>query len=297
MNLEIADKPSLKDCTSLRLGGSAIIGVTLKSEAGLDSLPEILAGCPGAPFVIGRGSNILAREGELALALIGLKTQELPEIIREDSVSATVSVSAAFPLPLLLHFTSEHGLGGLEGLMGIPGSVGGAVSMNAGSFGTEIGNFIEQITVFTPENGLLNKKADEIKSEYRKFSFSGEEKASYHIIWKVSLRLPKDDRQRVREKMSGIIRKKQETQPICAASAGCIFKNPAPDAPAGMLLDKCGFKGKALGGMMFSPMHANFLINRGNGNSEEALELISVAQAAVKENFGHDLQLEVKVIP
>ena len=97
--------------------------------------------------------------------------------------------------------------------------------------------------------------------------------------------------------MSGIMRKKQETQPICAASAGCIFKNPAPDAPAGMLLDKCGFKGKVLGGMMFSPMHANFLINRGNGSSEEALELISAARAAVKENFGHDLQLEVKVIP
>ena len=297
MNLEIVEKPSLKERTSLHLGGNAIIGVFLKNEAGLEHLPEILAGCPGTPFVIGRGSNILAKDGELPLALIGLEAQSPPVILREDETSALISVSAGFPLPLLLYFASDHGLGGLEGLVGIPGTVGGAVSMNAGSFGTEIGSFIEDVTIFTPENGILKKKAKETRSSYRKFSFSGEEQASYHIIWEVSLKLPKDDRQKVQERMSGVIRRKQETQPICSASAGCIFKNPAPDAPAGMLLDKCGFKGKTLGGMMFSPMHANFLINKGNGSSEEALELICMARTAVKENFGHDLQLEVKVIP
>lgn len=297
MSLEVIDRPSLKERTSLRLGGNAIAGINLTVEADLDILPDFLEKYGGKPFVIGRGSNLLAQDGDLPLVLLNLTSQNPPRILHDEEDYAIIAVPAALPLPLLLYFASEQALAGLEGLMGIPGTVGGAVAMNAGSFGSEIGSFIEEISLFTPEHGLFTKNAEEINCSYRNFAFSGQALTPYFIIWEVTLKLFRADRQTIQARMKEFMQKKQDTQPVCAASAGCIFKNPTPEAPAGMLLDKCGFKGKSLGGMMFSPLHANFLVNQENGSSAEAMELIALARAAVKENFGYDLELEVKVIP
>jgi len=297
MGLEVIDKPSLKERTSLRLGGNAIALVTLGVETDLELLPDFLEEYGGKPFVIGRGSNILAEDGDLPLVLLTLSSQQPPRILHDEEEYAIIAVPAPLPLPLLLHFASEQALVGLEGLMGIPGTVGGAVAMNAGSFGSEIGSFIEDITLFTPEHGLFKKAADEINCSYRNFAFSGQALTPYFIIWEVTLKLYRSDKQAILERMKEFMHKKQDTQPIADASAGCIFKNLNPETPAGALLEKCGFKGKRLGGMCFSPIHANFMINQGNGTSAEALELIDLAKAAVKTNFGHTLDLEVKVIP
>lgn len=297
MSLQLIDRPSLKERTSICLGGNAIAEITLCTEADFDKLPDLLEKLGGNPFAIGRGSNLLAQDGELPIVLLALEAQLPPRILREEEKYATISVPAALALPRLLHFTGEQGLSGLEGMMGIPGSVGGAIAMNAGSFGSEIGDFIQDITLFTPERGLFKKSKEEITSSYRNFSFTNQDSSIYYIIWEVTLKLPRGNEQKIQADMKEFMQKKTNSQPVCLATAGCVFKNPNQETPAGMLLEKCGFKGRELGGMMFSNIHANFLVNHKNGTSAQALELIHLAKSNVKENFGYDLELEVKILP
>ncbi len=297
MQPEITYTPSLKQRTTLRLGGTAIAEVLLSTDSHFAQLSDLLKKLGGRPFVLGRGSNILANDGELPLVLLRLQCTDKPTLLDADESCALISVSGDVPLPVLLSYAAEQGLGGLEGLAGIPGTLGGAVAMNAGSFGSEIGNFLTEVEFYAPETGLFRKSKHEINPMYRNFSFSGQESAAWHIICRATLKLPRKDPEAVRAQMQANFQKKQATQPLSAASAGCAFKNPSPEFPAGLLLERCGFKGKKLGGMMFSPLHANFLVNQGNGTSAQAMELLNAAKNTVKKNFGIDLELEVKTIP
>ena len=297
MQPQVTYHPSLKERTTLRLGGTAIAEVLLKGESDFERLPELLTELGGTPLALGRGSNLLAKDDELPLVLLRQESVEPPRILQDEEDYAIIEVPAAHPLPLLLYFAAEQGLAGLEGLAGIPGSVGGAIAMNAGSFGAEIGSFLSEVHIFTPEQGLFRKPADEINPTYRNFTFSGQGLAAWHVIFGATLRLNRGDKKTIHAQMQENILKKTASQPMSAASAGCTFKNPSREEPAGLLLDKCGFKGKRLGGMMFSELHANFLVNRNNGSSEEAMQLIGEARAAVKNEFGHELELEVRVIP
>ena len=297
MQPEVTYSPSLKARTTLRLGGTAIAEVRLENDAQFTALPGLLTQLGGQPLALGRGSNILAQDGDLPLVLLRLADCEKPRLLEADGDSALLSVSGGLPLPALLAFAAEQGLGGLEGLAGIPGTVGGATAMNAGSYGSEIGMFLNAVEFFSPECGFFRKTKEELRPVYRNFSFSGQENTCWHIIRRVQIRLPRKDQETVRTAMQENLRKKQNGQPVQAASAGCAFKNPSPEFPAGRLLDKCGFRGKTLGGMAFSPVHANFLVNQGSGTSAQALELIAEAKTAVKNEFGFDLELEIKVIP
>ncbi|MBQ4133444.1 MAG: UDP-N-acetylmuramate dehydrogenase [Desulfovibrionaceae bacterium] len=289
--------PSLKQRTTLRLGGSALAEVLLDSDEQFERLPGLMKKLGGRPLPLGRGSNILAQDGELGLVLLRLDERRKPDILEQDDCSALVFAPAGLPLPALLNWAARQGLGGLEGLAGIPGTVGGAIAMNAGSYGSEIGSYLNEAEFFSPEHGLFRKKRDELFPAYRHFSFDGQAEASWHLIRSALLRLPRRPEETIRAEMQENFQKKQAGQPLQAASAGCAFKNPSPEFPAGMLLDKCGFKGRELGGMLFSPTHANFLVNRGDGTSSQALELIELARIAVKNEFGFDLELEIRVVP
>ena len=138
-------RPSLAERTTLRLGGTAIAELILEDAADLAALPERLRALGGSPLILGAGSNILARDGELPLVLLRPRFMRGPEIAGGKDGKILVRVGAGVPLPRLLRFCAGHGLSGLEGLVGIPGSVGGAVAMNAGSFGTETCKNIEFI--------------------------------------------------------------------------------------------------------------------------------------------------------
>lgn len=297
MSLQVTNKPNLRERTSIRLGGNAIAEITLRTKADFDKLPDLVEKLGGKPFTIGRGSNLLAKDEELPIVLLSLDSQQLPRIVREEEEHIIISVPAALALPRLISFAGEQGLTGLESLMGIPGSVGGAIAMNAGSFKGEIGSFIQELSLFTSEKGFFQKSKEEISSSYRNFTFSSHDITAYYIIWEATLKLARRNKQKIQADMKAFMQKKADSQPIHLLSAGCVFKNPTPEAPAGMLLDKCGFKGKLLGGMMFSGIHANFMVNHKNGTSAQALELIHMAKTSVKENFGYDLELEIKVIP
>lgn len=300
MGLIILQGPCLKERTTLRLGGNAIAEVVLDSLQDCDALPHTLATLGGPPLVLGYGSNILATDGPLPWVVVNPAFRDEPQIIGEDAQGVLVRVGAGFRLPRLLGWLCARGLTGMEGLTGIPGTVGGAVAMNAGSYGCETGELLVQATIFDPINGIRTWDRSSLNCAYRHFSILQTDTTLQQPEWKIVVdaifRLTVADSCVVSNKMSACYAKKKATQPVTSHSAGCVFKNPSQNISAGMLLDNAGFKGKRIGNMAFSEMHANFLINTGGGTSKEAIHLLTNAQDKVKKDSGYNLELEVKII-
>lgn len=292
--LSIVEHPSLAERTTLRIGGTALAEVTLTEAVDVFHLAEYCKRWGGEPFILGAGSNILAGPGEHPLVLVRPSFRHRPRIVEDDGESVLVRVGAGIRLPRLLGFCAAQGLSGLEGLCGIPGAVGGAIAMNAGSYGCETGERLESVRIFTPSLGVVDVGRESMVFSYRKFSISGI--SERFLVIQASFALTRSDRGGITRKMCYNFLKKKSTQPVRAWSAGCVFKNPSPQLPAGMLLEQAGFRGKRLGGMAFSEVHANFLINEGQGNAAVALELLAMAREAVRERFGILLEPEVRML-
>ncbi len=293
MTLELISNPSLAERTTLRLGGTAEVEAVVRDRRDLDGLGDFLTNQTLRPFVLGEGSNLIASDGQLDLALIRVDTPPGPERIEKVEDKLIVRCGAGQRLPGLLGWAQMAGLTGLEGLTGIPGSVGGAVAMNAGSYGLEFGDLITRIQLWSPAQGIFWLNADQCVFSYRHF-YPGTHGGKC-LIWEVELALTESTPGAVRKVMQEVYKKKKATQPVTAKSAGCVFKNPEGKS-AGMLLDQAGMKGLRLGGMAFSDIHANFLINEGNGTSKDALALIEHGRTSVVEQFGTNLELEVIVL-
>ncbi|MFV0350433.1 MAG: UDP-N-acetylmuramate dehydrogenase [Halodesulfovibrio sp.] len=300
MSLALLHGPSLRERTTLRLGGTAMAEVVIGCAHDCDALPQTLQRLGGTPLVLGYGSNILASDGELPLVVVNPAVMDAPAVVGDDASGVLVRVGAGFRLPRLLGWLCSSGLSGLEGLAGIPGTVGGAVAMNAGSYGCETGSRLVSATIFDAANGVRTLSRDALHFAYRHFSVkeTGDACApsSSAIILDATFRLEAGTKECIHTVMRENYAKKKATQPVTAYSAGCVFKNPAQNMSAGKILDSLGFKGKRHGGMAFSEMHANFLINTGDGTSEEAKYLLSNAQEKVKKETGFSLELEVRII-
>lgn len=292
MQLEVIHAPRLSERTTLRLGGPALAEAVLRSEADLDQLAVMLPGLGGHPLALGSGSNLLAGDAPLPLVLARPANTNAPQVERTDA-GALVRVGAGFRLPRLLGLCQRLGLTGLEPLTGIPGRVGGAVAMNAGSYGTETGALLSRIRLWTPKGGLAWRNAADCDFGYRHFNAGLG--ADFFLVWEAEFRLGQDKPAAIRARMEATYAKKKAVQPVTAKSAGCVFKNPAGQS-AGMLLDQAGLRGKTLGGMGFSALHANFLVNLGGGTAAQALELLELGRSAVLSRFGIQLETEVVVL-
>lgn len=294
--MEIISDPELSRLTTLRLGGRAVAMVRPACVAELEELPAILDRVGGRPTVLGRGSNVLAQDGVLPLTLVRPPEPGVPQRIGEGPAGTiTVRVDAGLPLPRLLVWCREQGLSGLENLSGIPGEVGGAVAMNAGSYGGEIAAALLAISVFSPQTGIRVLKRNEVTPRYRELAIPTTAEEPWWLVTEVVFSLRPAAPETIAASMASILKRKCATQPVWARSAGCVFKNPE-GASAGKLLDEAGFRGKKRGGMSFSSLHANFLINDGNGTASDALNLIAEARERVANCFGVALKLEVKVL-
>ena len=293
--LDIFKAPLLRERTSIRLGGAAIAEVRITALRGLEQLPGTAMRLGGRIAPLGAGTNIIAMDEELPLILVTKASFHETSVIGEESGRALLKADAALKLPALLAKAASLGLTGLEGLSGIPGSVGGAVSMNAGSYGVSIGDHVHSVEVFSPLLGLVERPAEDFDFAYRSCRLRGHE--GWFLVCAVTLYLNRGERGAIRERMREVLTKKQAAQPVGAWSAGCVFKNPAPDAPAGRLMEEAGLKGLGMGGMRFSTVHANFLVNEGGGASEQAMSLIELARERVLQETGHMLQTEVRLWP
>jgi UDP-N-acetylmuramate dehydrogenase len=293
MPLELTANPLLCERTTLRLGGPAAVEAVVREAADLDELSDFLTRETLPPFVLGAGSNLLAGDDPLELALVRVADCPGPERVERDGEAIIVRCGAGLRLPGLLGWAQRAGFSGLEGMTGIPGTVGGAVAMNAGSYGVEIGELVTRVRVWSPSGGLVWMDRSQCLFDYRHFSLL--KTPGKCLVWEVELALEESEPKDVRRAMHGVYEKKKKAQPVTARTAGCVFKNPSGKS-AGMLLDKAGMKGVRLGHMAFSDMHANFLVNLGGGKAEDALELMDMGRERVAELFGITLEPEVIVL-
>lgn len=283
-------EPDLSALTSIHLGGRALALLMPESEEDLALLPGKCAQYGGKPFFIGRGSNLLAKDGLLPLVLISMAAFDK---IRLDKEQNRVVAGAGVPLPRLLRFCAAHNLSGFEGLCGIPGSVGGACAMNAGSFGSETGELLSGIKAWT-RSGFKTYGREALDLSYRSLKLASG--APLPLIAEAIFALTPCRKSVILGRMNLNYLKKKSRQPLTVWSAGCAFKNPA-NAAAGEMLERAGMRGRELGGMRFSEKHANFLVNTGAGSPMAALELLAAGREAVAERFGVWLEPEIRIIP
>jgi len=289
MALKVLPGLTFAERTTLKLGGRSQAEIVVESPEDAAGLAQELAKHASRPFVLGHGSNLLVVEGDLDLAVITLAKGE-PAVV---DGGVLVRAPGGMMLPKFLAWAAAHGFSGLEGLAGIPGTVGGAVAMNAGSFGREIADALTRVHLWDMTSGARWFTSEDWEASYR--SFAPKDVAAPWLVLEAELMLTSVLPDTIWTATDETLAKKKATQPIAAATCGCAFKNP-PGLSAGKLLDELGFKGKTLGGMGFSPIHANFLVNNGQGTASQALTLLHEAKRAVREQYNVELELEVRVV-
>lgn len=270
--------------TTFGIGGPARWSIEVKTVA---EMQEALRFCSAKKlpfFILGKGSNCLFDDRGLNAALIINKIDFMEESEGRFHVGAGYSFSRLGAL------TARRGYTGLEFASGIPGSVGGAVFMNAGANGTETCESLVSVD-FVDESGMLQTLPKEkLRFAYRTSSFHSMRGAIVGATFELT------PCKEAREKQLKIIEYRTNTQPYGDKSAGCIFRNPTGDH-AGALIEKSGLKGFSVGGATVSPMHANFIVNKEGASAQNVLKLIQSIQSVIKEKWNVDLENEVRYIP
>ncbi len=236
--------------------------------------------------VLGRGSNVLVSDGGVRGVVV--KIGHGLDRVRWDG--AQVVAEAGSGLPSLASRAARRGLGGLEFAAGIPGSVGGAVVMNAGAHGHCMAEVVERVRVLTPR-GEETWENPALGFAYRTSRLQQEAA----VVLEVALRLRPEDPAAVRARMEEWLRVRACTQPVGPPSSGCIFRNPPGDA-AGRLIELAGCKGLRVGDVRVSTLHANYILNEGGGRAADVLRLVEAVRDRVRRAFGVDLELEVQLV-
>jgi UDP-N-acetylmuramate dehydrogenase len=275
------------ELTSLRVGGSIDWLFVPETEEQAASVVGALEDAGIAWRVLGAGSNVLADDREHRYVVVS--TREVKGAVVFDG--ERVSVSAGFSLPRLCIEAARQGLSGIEGLGGIPGTVGGALWMNAGAYGHEIGQVVETVRV-AREGRVVEVPGGEVKWDYRRTSFKEGE-----LLLGCTLRLKADDAEKIKARMDEAKQRRFATQPHGARSAGCFFKNPPGSGlSTGKLIDEMGMKGARRGGALVSPVHANFIVTEGEGaRASDALALAEEIRERFRRERGIELEYEVEL--
>lgn len=270
--------------TSLKVGGPADVMVFPDSLLDLTDLMQRVARHQVPYFVLGSGSNLLVKDGGIEGMVIHLGRLNRINVLCENTLLAEGGVS----YPRLATYAMEKGLSGLEFAAGIPGSVGGAVAMNAGVPGSDTASVLNEIH-WVDETGTSRRLlANEISFGYRKTSLPP------GILYSASFLLQPAPRKTIERKLKQLLKTRRKKQPVHYANCGSVFKNPS-GCFAGDLIEKAGLKGFQIGGAQISEQHANFIINQGAARAEDILSLIRKMKSAVEKNGVHP-ELEVKVI-
>ncbi len=271
--------------TTFRIGGPALVHFQ-------PATPEAVEGAVkwakqhGLPWlVLGLGSNVLIRDGGFR----GLVLKIGKGLDTFSHRAGTWKVGAGLPMPLLARKTAEAGFTGVQRLIGVPGTVGGGVFMNAGAHGQDFASVLLSATVLTPGGEVTDKQRKAIPFAYRTSGLDG------HVVIGCAIKLEEDAAERVKADLAMVLKKRREGTPFDQPCCGSVFKNTT-DATAGRLVDRCGLKGRRVGGAEISTLHANYIINRGNASADDVLKLIDIARTAVFKEFGIELELEVKVL-
>jgi UDP-N-acetylmuramate dehydrogenase len=285
LEVELQRDVSLSELTSLGIGGTTDL-LRIRRHESIPDLLELLDEQNVPHKFLGGGSNLLVMDGELPFVVLQLG-QPKPDVVIERNVA---SVDAAADLGKTVTYCAKNNLGGMEGLIGVPGTVGGALRMNAGAYGTQIGSYVREVKVYrAAERKIEILTGDLISFEYRHTSFAPDD-----MMLAVKLELPSKAYQEILQGIRICNEKRRASQPLGQKSAGCIFKNP-PGASAGRMIDELGLKGTSVGDARVSERHANFFVNAGQASSADMLTLISNVRQKVEAVYGVSLENEVVV--
>ena len=275
------------ELTSLRVGGAVDWVLSPGNEEQAAALVHELDQSGVAWRPLGSGSNVLADDGAHHYAIVSLKELKANPVFTGDRVS----VSAGYSLPRLCVDAARRGLSGIEGLNGIPGTVGGALWMNAGAYGQEIGTVVETVSV-ARAGCVVEVRGGDVSWNYRHTSFQEGELLLGATLW-----LRAGDPEEIAARMEAAKGQRMATQPHGARSAGCFFKNaPASPIGTGKMIDDLGMKGTRRGGAVVSPKHANFIVTEGDdARAADALALAEEIRQRIKHEHGIDLEYEVEL--
>ncbi|HYA03508.1 MAG TPA: UDP-N-acetylmuramate dehydrogenase [Syntrophobacteria bacterium] len=278
----------LAEYTTWRVGGPATCLIRPLHLAGLQRTVQVLNTYSYPYFALGRGSNLLVSDAGVRAAAVSLDLGF--SHVERLSPSGALRVGAGVPLKDLLRRCLGWGLGGLEFAAGIPGSVGGAIRMNAGSYGRAMGDVCTAIHVLGEDSSSTRLRREELSFSYRSL-----ELPRRAVIVEADLALAPEAPDRIRAKVRDLLGRRKRSQPWRVPSAGSVFKNPPGDF-AGRLVEAAGLKGFRIGDAQIAPEHGNFIVNRGCARARDIVALIQAAREAVLEKFQVALELEIQVL-
>lgn len=278
------DEPMSKH-TSFKTGGNADLFIKVYSVEEIKSVLKVSKENNIPLFVIGNGTNLLVKdEGYrgiiLQIKLEDTKINDTEVIVQSGIKNATLSKKLV-----------ENNLTGFEFASGIPGTIGGAIKMNAGAYGSEMKDIVQEVTFLDYEGNIHTINNLECEFSYRHSKFFNEKA----IILETKFKFEKGNKEEIQERIDELLKQRKEKQPIEYPNAGSTFKRGENYITA-KLIDECGLKGYSIGGAQVSEKHAGFIINKGNCTSKDILDLIEYVKTKVKEKFGEDINLEVEVI-
>lgn len=272
--------------TSFKVGGAADILIIPRTAQQVIDAIKIFKKSSFPFFIIGNGSNLIVKDGGYRGAIIKLTSLEGVKVGGTKVIAA-----AGATLGNTAKEALKYSLKGMEFASGIPGTVGGAVTMNAGAYGGEIKDIIENATVIDQEGNILKLNKDELELSYRHSVIQDKN----YIVFEAEFQLEFGEHKEIKDRMDDLNRRRVEKQPLNYPSAGSTFKRP-PDNFAGKLIEDAGLKGFGIGGAKISEKHAGFVINYNDATAKDVLDLISEVRRIVNEKFGVILEPEVKII-
>lgn len=280
---------SMKKHTSFKIGGTADVFIYVNNIESLKIILGLITTENIPYFIIGNGTNLLVADDGFRGVVLNLQHGlKNIEINKEEN---TIYCEAGVPLNKVCVCALQNNLSGLEFAWGIPGTCGGALSMNAGAYGSDISNVIESSKHLTPSGTTETLSKNELNLSYRKSIFSDKP----FIISSMKFKLHKANEKDIRAKMYENISKRKSKQPLEYPNAGSIFKRPKGYF-AGALIEQSGFKGKFVGGAMVSPKHSGFIINTGKATASDVSNLIYLIKDKVYKEFGVILECEIKTL-
>lgn len=286
----LEDEP-MKKHTSFKIGGNAEFFVKVETLEQLQKILEFTQENNIQLTIVGNGSNLLVKDSGIRGIVAKISIQGINIDINTTDGEAEITVKSGTPIGFLAQKLYQEEITGFEELSGIPGTIGGAVVMNAGAHGKEMKDIVTEITAIDYEGKIHKFSNKEAEFAYRKSMFSNEK----YIIVEAKLELQKGKKEEIKEKMDTYKQYRKEKQPIEYSSAGSTFKR-GEDFITAKLIDELGLKGFQVGGAQVSEKHAGFIINKENATADDVLKLTQIIKEKIYEKYGKKIELEVKII-
>ena len=286
-NATVSINEPMKKHTTYGIGGPAELFVLPSNKEDLIEIVKLAKEHKEAVTIIGSGSNLLISDEGIKGVVVSIK-----HCLRAINIDADeIYVECGIMLGKIVKESMKHDLKGLENLIGVPGTLGGALMMNAGAWGGEISENLKTVELLDEKNEIKVLSKSDIDFAYRSSSFNNNT-----ILLSATFKLKKSPKEIIQDNFDLAKSGRKNTQPLNYRSAGSVFKNPSSKHSAGMLIDQSGLKGLKRGDAQISIKHANFFVNNGNAKADDMIKLIKEAKQTVKEKFDIELELEVKLL-